>query len=76
MPVPFWIMVQVTREEAKAQLVALYRAHNPEKLPIVDGMLDKYDGRFQLMLDKLYQKYPKEPSTSNTSLPLKQVNAI
>ena len=42
---------------ARAQLVAFYQKHNPEKLGEVDGTLKKFTGRFPTLFKKLKQKY-------------------
>ena len=45
------------RREWREKVVSLYKEHNPKKLPEVDGILARYFGQEQLLLDRLQRKY-------------------
>ena len=47
----------LTREEAKAKLVAFYKEHNRSKLASVDSLIAKYANRYDEMFAKLRRKY-------------------
>ena len=44
------------KAEIKARLTAYYRTHNPEKLDIIDQILKLFDGRIEVLNEKLKKK--------------------
>ncbi|KAL7481641.1 hypothetical protein ACHAW6_007320 [Cyclotella cf. meneghiniana] len=56
----------------KARLVAYYRNHNPEKVDTIDQIYNMFDGRFEVLNEKLKKKYgqgflPEEPVKEHVS---------
>ncbi|KAL3789237.1 hypothetical protein HJC23_002822, partial [Cyclotella cryptica] len=56
----------------KARLVAYYRNHNPEKVDTIDQIYNMFDGRFEVLNEKLKKKYgqgflPDEPLKDHVS---------
>ncbi|CAM9133509.1 unnamed protein product, partial [Scytosiphon promiscuus] len=57
------------RASVRAKVMAIYEKHNKEKLHTVDDALDKYVGRWGLMLQRLEEKYVSDsglPPASGT----------
>jgi len=52
--------MDVSREVMRRRMVALYTAHNPAKVDEVNGFLDKYVGKYDLMWAKISGKYGSE----------------
>ncbi|CAM9687633.1 unnamed protein product, partial [Ectocarpus sp. 13 AM-2016] len=52
------------RGTVRAKVVAIYEEHNRDKLHTVDDTLDKYEGKWAVMLQRLEEKY-----VSATGLP-------
>jgi len=53
----------MTVDDARKRLVDFYTKHNPEKLSVVEGILDKYKNNYEGLFKKLYAKYPDEAVT-------------
>jgi hypothetical protein len=49
--------VKVSREVMWRRMVALYAEHNLAKLDEVDNLLDKYEGKYDLIWTKMAEKY-------------------
>ncbi|CAE8720153.1 unnamed protein product [Polarella glacialis] len=48
----------------RTAIVAVYEEHNPDKLGSVDGLLDKFKGREEMLYRSVCQKYNVEPAAS------------
>lgn len=46
-----------SKEELREEVTEFYRQHNPTKLSSVSDILDKYEGREEELLRKLYKQY-------------------
>ena len=44
-------------DAARARRGAVYEKHNPDKLPEVEKTLTKFNGRYQILFQKLHKKY-------------------
>ena len=59
------------QSEARREIEALYRQHNPEKLAEVDGLLAKYgEARLLAMVRKKYRPTPQSPPPPSTPPPV------
>jgi len=44
-------------DETRERLVQFYSVHNPQKLSEVECLLDKYDGKEDVLLQRMHLKY-------------------
>ena len=59
------------QSEARREIEALYRQHNPEKLAEVDGLMAKYgEARLLAMVRKKYRPNPEHPPPPSTPPPV------
>ena len=59
------------QSEARREIEALYRQHNPEKVAEVDGLLAKYgEARLLAMVRKKYRPTPQSPPPPSTPPPV------
>jgi len=60
--------LSVNREIMRRRMVALYTAHNPAKVDEVEGFLDKYAGKYDLMWAKISGKYGEEAAADAVAI--------
>lgn len=50
-------MTSTSRSDARDKVIAFYKKYNPSKLSTVDTILEKYEGKENELLQKLYKQY-------------------
>ena len=69
-PPPAAAAPPAAQSEARREIEALYRQHNPEKLAEVDGLMAKYgEARLLAMVRKKYRPNPENPPPPSTPPP-------
>lgn len=64
-------------EKYAADVLAFYERHNPSKIPDIPSILRKYEGREELLLQKLDKKYASSaPSSGGVLSPGSDVDSV